>query len=279
MKMGNNIMTISLLSLGMSLSLFKAAAADSKSCFKRDGTLQQEKTWLPCSPEARVSHCCREGDFCMSNGLCLNAIGNQYFSAQGCTNSKFEGCNEICNATIRSVNGYGRVWFCSDADIAGSVKYCCGPNADCCKQPDLHSIIIATAVFRPPGAAAASTSASDSTGGPMEPANDSNNNDKSGSSENSHALAIGLGVGIPMGLALLGGIIFLGLQLRKWTAAAQQARAPTADGSGIISQNVKERDVSTIPSQQQRQQPYVYPSELNSHEPQELVGVSRGVAN
>ncbi|KAK7926889.1 hypothetical protein PG985_003887 [Apiospora marii] len=293
-------MSISLFLLGIwSLALgpvpLLVVAAGSSSCYKRDGTPQQVKKWLPCKPEDKASPCCDAGDFCMSNGLCLNAVGNQWFSAQGCTNPRWDsGCNEICNSTIRGEDGYGLVWYCDVVDSAGSVKYCCGPNADCCKQPNLQSIAIATALFKPPEAAdaltsapasvsassvSASASASASSGGPTESANHSNNDDKNASSDNTRNLGIGLGVGIPMGLGLLGGIIFLGLQLRKWTAAAQQANAPTTDSGDIISQNVKERDVSTIHSQQLKQQPYIYPSELNGHEPQELYGGSRVIAS
>lgn len=162
--------------------------------------------------------------------------------------------------------------FCDEADSAGSVKYCCGPNTECCKQPDLQSIAIATAMYRPSEAAAASGSASASSGGPTEPAKDSNKNDKNGNSDNSWTLAIGVGVGIPVSLALLGGIVFLGLQLRKWTAAAQQAKGPAAGDSGDIPQNIKERDMPTIFPPQQQQ---MYPSELNGREPQELYGVPR----
>ena len=82
------------------LPLF-VVAAGSNSCYKRDGALQQAKNWLPCKPEDKASHCCDASDFCMSNGLCLDAVGNQWFSAQGCTNSRWDSCTEICNDTIR----------------------------------------------------------------------------------------------------------------------------------------------------------------------------------
>ncbi|KAK8867657.1 hypothetical protein PGQ11_006235 [Apiospora arundinis] len=36
------------------------------------------------------------------------------------------------------------------------------------------------------------------------------------------SFAIGLDIGIPVGLALIGGIIFVGLQLRKWATATQK---------------------------------------------------------
>ncbi|KAK8042877.1 hypothetical protein PG994_013360 [Apiospora phragmitis] len=248
-------MSISLLLLWISSLVLTSlpslvSAGGSKTCFKRDGTLQQDKNWLPCDPGAKASPCCDAGDFCMSNGLCLDAVGNQWFSAQGTT------------------------------DSAGSAKYCCGPS-DCCKQPNLLSLPIATAVFKPPQTAsisgsASSTSASASASVSLLPGpsadDDKNNNNSSSStsSDNSRTLAIGLGVGIPMGLALLGGVIFLGLQVRKWTAAAQQAKGSTYGGNSI--QVVKEEEMpNNILSQQQ-----MYPSELNGHEYQELYSDSRG---
>ncbi|KAK7955964.1 uncharacterized protein PG986_005186 [Apiospora aurea] len=80
-----------------------AAAASTSDCYKRDGTVQRPGLkWLPCDP-AKDGPCCGSGDYCMSNGLCLGGIVNQYFTAQGCSSSAWsvQDCNEICNETSR----------------------------------------------------------------------------------------------------------------------------------------------------------------------------------
>lgn len=109
MTMGN-IMDISLLALIASLSLllqssFAAADSNTSLCYKKDGSIQQEqdKKWRPCDPTANISNCCSENDWCMSNGLCLNGISNQYFSEQGCSSSNWESpCRDICSkSTVR----------------------------------------------------------------------------------------------------------------------------------------------------------------------------------
>jgi hypothetical protein len=50
-----------------------------------------------CSPDALVSSCCSTADFCLSNGLCLNTGGDNYFSLQGCTDKNWGSpCANIC---------------------------------------------------------------------------------------------------------------------------------------------------------------------------------------
>ncbi|KAK8128669.1 hypothetical protein PG984_009777 [Apiospora sp. TS-2023a] len=242
-------------------------------CYKHDGTLQQGN-WLPCNPEAKVSYCCDAYDFCMSNGLCLNAAGNQWITSQGCTTSDWD-CDEICNSTTRGSDGEGYVWFCSAKDSAGSVKYCCGSDNSCCNHPNLQSIPVATAVFHPPQPGVSSSISASSSTSSIHPAEPSQSPCGSNcGNDNAHTLTIGLGVGIPLGLALLGGIVFLGLQFRKWTAAAHQSTMgrkkeeeegqPAVAGGGGSSLPIGE-DRQHLPQR-------TPPSELNSNERRELYG-------
>lgn len=137
---------------------------------------------------------------------------------------------------------YALVWVCAPNYNIGKMRYCCG-NADCCKGKDVRERDLATDVFRPPQAtlSSSSTSSASASGGTNQPTHDGSNNSSNNSSSsggggggniNSHALAIGLGVGIPMCLALLGGIIFLGLQVRKWAAAAAAKQTDGSTGDG-----------------------------------------------
>lgn len=67
----------------------------SATCYDRSGNVRSQ--WLPCDPNASTSTCCSSNDFCMSNGLCLNAGGNQAYTQQGCTDNKWGlPCNFYC---------------------------------------------------------------------------------------------------------------------------------------------------------------------------------------
>ncbi|KAK6853683.1 hypothetical protein PG995_010495 [Apiospora arundinis] len=204
------------------------SVAGVSTCYKRDGRPHDsDGDWVPCDPGARASPCCSTSDFCLSNGLCLDAGGDQFFTAQGCSSPSWppDGCKEICNATVRQRSGYSVVRLCDGTDKAGSIKYCCGNNCSC-SEPDLGLIPVASAVFRPPWAAGASSSSVATASAPIlstapqpTPSDPVSDND---SNTGTRPLAIGLGIGIPLGLALIGGIVYLGLQLRKWAVATAQ---------------------------------------------------------
>lgn len=54
--------------------------------------------WVPCDPEAEVSACCSSGDYCMSNGLCMDSGSNNCLTQQGCTDSGWSTpCNNYCS--------------------------------------------------------------------------------------------------------------------------------------------------------------------------------------
>ena len=208
----------------------------------------------------------------MSNGLCFNAGRNQFISVQGCTDPDVQGCKtngNICGSDkfgkavgyensswvyilltwflvlLKDSRGYATVWLCEAGRTDSKMKYCCG-SINCCNSSDQNSleIDIATDLFKPPQAStstsSAPTSATSASGGTSQPTHDGSNNS---GSDSSRALAIGLGVGIPMGLGLLGSIVFLGLQVRKWAAAAaKQANESTGDGGNDSPQENKRDD-------------------------------------
>ncbi|KAK7958065.1 hypothetical protein PG996_010493 [Apiospora saccharicola] len=153
------------------------------------------------------------------------------------------------------------------------MRYYCG-NVDYYKDKDVREHNIATAVFRPLQATSASSStssaaASSITNQAAYDSSNNNNNGGGGGNNNSHALAISLGVGIPIGLALLGSIIFLSLQIRKRVNTTGQLEGSKIGSGGYTPQVIQEGKPHSIVSQQQQQ---VYPSELNDREPQELYG-------
>jgi hypothetical protein len=72
-----------------------AAAKGSRECYSPDGTARD---WLyACYPDRATSHCCADGDFCLDNGACLDAQGDNDFTLQGCTDNEWgKGCGNYC---------------------------------------------------------------------------------------------------------------------------------------------------------------------------------------
>lgn len=58
------------------------------------------EAWLPCDPTAKATNCCSPRDFCMSNGLCMDAVIDNMISQQGCTDQGWgEPCQNYCGGT------------------------------------------------------------------------------------------------------------------------------------------------------------------------------------
>lgn len=84
-----------------------AAGAAAATCYRLDGTpfakiRPDDGDWVPCDPSAAgASSCCSVKDYCLGNGLCLDAGANNYFSIQGCTNAGW-GAPCVTAAACRS---------------------------------------------------------------------------------------------------------------------------------------------------------------------------------
>jgi len=66
-------------------------------CFDTFGNAM-DSAFVPCDPSAKVTHCCSSADYCLSNGLCLNAGANNVMSQQGCTDQTWGSppCRKYC---------------------------------------------------------------------------------------------------------------------------------------------------------------------------------------
>ncbi|CAJ2509111.1 Uu.00g141370.m01.CDS01 [Anthostomella pinea] len=216
-------------------------------------------SWVPCDASADVSVCCSQDDFCLSNGLCMiqNAgDGNSMIlSQEGCTDPKWTGaCTNYCTAESDDPNGYMFPWSCGDAG------WCCGTKDDsCCSTAtDFFPITDPTGIQPPVARLAATATAQSSTtssttpisrgttttsetavathSSPARGAADADASSTACAAANQTAtecpvayssntnstrdLAIGLGVGVPIGLAILTALVWVGLQRRKKAAAA-----------------------------------------------------------
>ncbi|KAJ3498137.1 hypothetical protein NLG97_g1361 [Lecanicillium saksenae] len=204
--------------LPLVLVLATAARAADLKCYKLDGTLDTEMK--PCDPTAKVSTCCRPDDFCLSNGLCLGGGGNNGFSQQGCTDSKWNfPCQSYCSdSQARFSDGYHYLEKCSGFDAAGENLFCCGGDYGCCNNTDL----IVRGIKRFTAMSRAGAPTSTATGGTTvtvtaTPTGDANNNNNNGTSktDNSKIVAVGAGVGASLGVALLVAVGALVWQIRK----------------------------------------------------------------
>ena len=53
--------------------------------------------FVPCNPSLPVSTCCGGADYCLSNGLCFHAGGNNLLGQHGCTDPNWGApCHEFC---------------------------------------------------------------------------------------------------------------------------------------------------------------------------------------
>ncbi|KAI1126008.1 hypothetical protein F5Y10DRAFT_245892 [Nemania abortiva] len=206
-----------------SLVLFLFAIAQSNAtCYDTSGN--EHDTFFPCNASAQVSVCCSNSDYCLDNGLCLDAAGDNIFTVQGCTSNTWEApCKQYCPGLPPTENWYQDLTLCKTNDRV-SGEYCCGQNASCCSSTETlyFTLPVFKSVYRAAGVEAtsgvqtsASSSASASSTSNPSPTLSSPPSGKS----NNDALRIGLGVGLGLGLGLLAlALAFVGWELRKKNA-------------------------------------------------------------
>ncbi|KAF1969864.1 hypothetical protein BU23DRAFT_651749 [Bimuria novae-zelandiae CBS 107.79] len=104
-------------------------------CYYPDGTVAPGL--VPCNEGAEVSHCCRDADTCLTNGLCFSS-GLGSILRRGCTDKGWNQteCPNICNGRL-STHYYS---LQSDATLLPCGEYgtfCCGQDDGaraCCES-------------------------------------------------------------------------------------------------------------------------------------------------
>jgi hypothetical protein len=100
--------TFSLLA-SLNLLLANVVMAD-HTCYDTWGNSDGEQS--PCYSPGTTdlsgnTHCCKKGDICLSNGLCLTPGSNYIMTQQGCTDKAWgKGCNQYCDNKRMSKSGY-----------------------------------------------------------------------------------------------------------------------------------------------------------------------------
>ncbi|RWA10335.1 hypothetical protein EKO27_g4786 [Xylaria grammica] len=161
-------MFTSLIFLALAITQSNAACYDA-SGIERNG-------FFPCNTSAEVSICCGGTDYCLDNGLCLDASGDNIFTVQACTSATWDApCKQYCPGPPSTENWYQDLTLCKSTDkVSGSV-------------------------FKPPGV-------SGDTSAPGSVPDESRN----------QSLKLGLGVGLGLGLGLLAlALAFYAWELRK----------------------------------------------------------------
>ncbi|KAI1381099.1 hypothetical protein F4677DRAFT_116857 [Hypoxylon crocopeplum] len=190
------------------------------------------EAWKACDPGAEVTNCCGPHDYCMSNGLCLDAVIDNMVSQQGCTDRNWaEPCQNYCGGTQSDAAGLHFLWRCDGQ------SHCCGSNRSttCCEDPDIEIFVlkVGTNIFHPPTTTSTALIASQSAGItssslPPQPTSGASPITESSSTNDGRNMVIGLGVGIPLGLALIAALGFLAVQFRRWSKQAEaRSEAPS----------------------------------------------------
>ena len=93
------------MSLFVALFLLGTTSAANRSCYRANGIKQNNPWgWTACNPDLAVSPCCGGGDYCLDNGLCLNAGNtNNLYTIQGCTDPSWAApCQRYCRGYMCS---------------------------------------------------------------------------------------------------------------------------------------------------------------------------------
>ncbi|KAI0164164.1 hypothetical protein GGR57DRAFT_452610, partial [Xylariaceae sp. FL1272] len=237
-----------------SLALMLASSQLSAAiCFDANGN--ENAHFFPCNPSDDISVCCSDTDYCLDNGLCLDAGGDNMFNVQGCTSRNWDSpCKQYCPDMV-FLNYYQDLTLCKTNDRT-SGEYCCGQNASCCSHTSslYFTIPLFQSVFRAGGTSSPTQTptASVASASKLPSSSISSSNSPSASSSSSSSsppnntgtrsndgLKIGLGVGLGVGLGLVAAAIaFLAWEVRKrntsYDHGQQTNEVPMTRPSGIF---------------------------------------------
>ncbi|KAE8352058.1 hypothetical protein BDV28DRAFT_8529 [Aspergillus coremiiformis] len=200
------------------IALASASTAANTKCYFLDGSVASAD--VPCTTDS-TTNCCNKKDVCMSNGLCyIQGSRGMALSRGSCTDKSWgPRCFAPCSSTNRN-NGYPIV---NVGYSGGTSTYCCGAVAfkdgkiTCQAEGDPFRIDFGTAIPGVAGLArnmscstttsSSNSTESGSTGNSTESGSTGNATcentgpaDRNGSTRD---VAIGAGVGVPLGVVAL----------------------------------------------------------------------------
>ncbi|KAH9908487.1 hypothetical protein F4778DRAFT_776782 [Xylariomycetidae sp. FL2044] len=184
------------------------------------------EAWVPCNTSSSITNCCGPRDYCMDNGLCLDAVVDNMISQQGCTDRNWSPpCANYCSGQQSSTAGLLFLWRCDFQ------THCCGNNSHttCCEDAGvkMFTLDVGIAINRPGfSVTSVSTTATTSPTSPGQTATSATQDaaaaptgagtgEASGSGSNSRELGIALGLGIPLGLGVIAALTFFALRRKR----------------------------------------------------------------
>ncbi|KAK4159401.1 hypothetical protein QBC43DRAFT_222034, partial [Cladorrhinum sp. PSN259] len=179
---------------GLNLLLANVVMAD-HTCYDTWGNSDGEQS--PCYSPGTTdlsgnTHCCKKGDICLSNGLCLTPGSNYIMTQQGCTDKAWGvGCNQYCDnkRTLQGTNAIPLVACPGSIGANSSPKFCCGPDASsCCQTPSSQLTIPTGTMFQADIVRSTFTVTPTASSTPPD---------------TSFPLKIGLGIGLGLGIPVL----------------------------------------------------------------------------
>ncbi|KAJ5947463.1 hypothetical protein N7466_000478 [Penicillium verhagenii] len=225
---------------------------DDRTCYFPEGNVASGT--YPCTSDD-ITSCCGTGGICLTNGFCLDVSQPFVVSRGGCTSKAWgDGCPTQCQDVTKSEGAS----IINLSLINGTSLYCCGtpiyngteivcPYGDSFTMDDGEIILGRAALTN-----ATTVSSSNATNSTSVVSSNSSTTSSSASSVpssgNSHDVAIGAGVGVPLGLIALGTIAWALWERRR---ANKLSQSLVAQGSYTGSSMIKSSA----------------PTELESHRP------------
>ncbi|KAF9894619.1 hypothetical protein FE257_006507 [Aspergillus nanangensis] len=200
---------------------------DNRVCYKPGGTVEPDQ--VPCSSDEYTS-CCEADSICLENGFCLPTSQPYVLKRGGCTNAKWDkGCPEHCN----EING--PYWLQWENNQNKQHTYCC--------------TWFGTTTNRSYGCDGMSTFTLPDTGvlfgrALLQNVSSFDSAPESTSSSSSHDIALGVGLGVPLGTLMVGCLSWALWERRKrkkneeesttTTNSSSAAAATTENGTGDL---------------------------------------------
>lgn len=196
------------------------ASTSAQTCYYPDGS--EAAGNRPCNTSTTYSACCSTTDYCLTNGLCFDAGGNNYMTRDSCTDSSWESnyCPQFCQTS--STSGGESLLACNNSGNANT--YCCGvgSNAETCCNNGYSFVVPVGQVIGHPTASTSSNTLPSTTGTATKSSSTPTSSQSQSSvppsettqpSSNSKSsatiLGLSIGLGIPLSVAFFALLFFL----------------------------------------------------------------------
>ncbi|KAJ5099484.1 hypothetical protein N7532_006485 [Penicillium argentinense] len=201
---------------------------DARTCYFPHGNTAANS--YPCTSDD-TTFCCGKDNICLSNGYCLDTVQPFVLSRGSCTSQNWgAGCPTHCQDTFDDKGAS----IINLSFINGTSKYCCGtpvingseivcPFEKDSFEIDDGEILAGHTALQNVTSLSASSNSSNSSG--ICPTATS-----SPSSSGSHDVAIGAGLGVPLGLVALGSLVWAFMERRRANRLSKAMANSTAPG-------------------------------------------------